>query len=92
MLTILEAILDYLQPFCDFLEKYAVLVFFTFCGIMMYIHLSTEVTIHICSVDNVTSYVNVEKPHNLLNVGECREKRMTYGEYNELKRTFKGSR
>ena len=55
-------------------------------------HLNTEVDVQICSVDGVTTYVNIEKPHTLLSLGECRSERMTYSEYDVLKRTFKGSR
>ena len=76
----------------DFLEVITIPFFILLCAGILYLHLNTEVNVHICSVDGSTSYVNIEKPHTLLSLGECRSERMTHGEYDELKRTFKGSR
>lgn len=76
----------------DTLETLTIPLFLALCGFLLYMHLNTEVDVHICSVDNLTTYVNREKPHALLNLGECRAERMTNGEYSELLRTFKGSR
>jgi hypothetical protein len=81
-----------LSTIVDTLETFAIPLFALLCGGILYMHLNTEVHVQICSVDGVTTYVNIEKPHTLLSLGECHSERMTYSEYHELKRTFKGSR
>ncbi len=81
-----------LNTVVDTLEAFAIPLFALLCGCILYMHLNTEVNVQICSVNDVTTYVNTEKPHTLLRLGECHSERMTYAEYNELKQMFKGSR
>jgi len=53
--------------------------------------MNTEVDIHICKSNNITTYVGLRKPSDLLNFGECETIRRTKGVYFDLKRNMSNS-
>ena len=53
--------------------------------------MNSEVDIHICKNNNITTYVGLRKPSELLNFGECETIRRTKRVYFDLKRNMSNS-
>ena len=53
--------------------------------------MNSEVDIHICKSNNVTSYVGLSKPNDLLNFGECGTIRRTKRVYFDLRHNMSNS-
>ena len=53
--------------------------------------MNSEVDIHICKSNNVTTYVGLHKPSDLLNFGECGTIRRTKRVYFDLRHNMSNS-
>lgn len=53
--------------------------------------MNTEVDIHICKNNNITTYVGLRKPSELLNFGECETIRRKKRVYFDLRRNMSNS-
>ena len=53
--------------------------------------MNSEVDIHICKNNNITTYVGLRKPSELLNFGECETIRRKKRVYFDLKRSMSNS-
>ena len=53
--------------------------------------MNSEVDIHICKNNNITTYVGLRKPSELLSFGECETIRRTKRVYFDLKRNMSNS-
>jgi len=53
--------------------------------------MNSEVDIHICKNNNITTYVGLHKPSELLNFGECETIHRTKRVYFDLKRNMSNS-
>ncbi len=82
----------YEEPFSNFrdvliaLTTIGVVLCITFIGIM-----NEEVDIHVCNSNNITTYVGVKKPNEILSFGDCStfraKKRVYFTLRNEMSRS-----
>ena len=70
-------------------DVFAVLAFIALCMGLFYIDYNTEVSVHICESNGVSTYVSKATPPQELSFGECREEVMVNSRYYYLRQVMK---